>query len=83
VALWELRQRSDYESFRTALVAGYTQQRSLPSDQLDHLDLFIAIWEVAVGLWFAGTAQVNPVFRDQLDQELAGTARSLKLLLGP
>ena len=82
VALWELRQRADYGSFRAALVAGYTQHRPLPSDQLEHLDLFIAVREVAFGLWFAGTAQVNPVFRDQLDQELAGTARSLKLLLG-
>jgi Ser/Thr protein kinase RdoA (MazF antagonist) len=82
VALWELRHRPDYESFRAALVAGYTQHRPLPSDQLEHLDLFIAVREVAFGLWFAGTAQVNPVFRDQLEQELAGTARSLKLLLG-
>lgn len=81
VALWELRQRPDYESFRAALITGYTRHRALPGDQLDHLDLFIAVREVAFGLWFAGTAEVNPVFRDQLDDELAGTTRSLGTLL--
>ena len=81
VALWELRHRPDYDSFRTALVAGYTQHRPLPTDNLAHLDAFIAAREVAFGLWFAGTAQVNPAFRDDLDHELAGIADSLNTLL--
>lgn len=81
VALWELRHRSDYESFRAALVAGYTLHRPLLTEHLTHLDAFIAAREVAFGLWFAGTAQVNPVFRDHLDQELAFIADSLNTLL--
>ena len=81
VALWELRGRDDYESFRAALVAGYTEHRPLPPDQLAHLDAFIAAREVAFALWFAGTAEVNPAFRDQLEGELAGTADSLDMLL--
>jgi Ser/Thr protein kinase RdoA (MazF antagonist) len=81
VALWELRHRDDYESFRTALVAGYTERRPLPIEHLAHLDAFIAAREVAVGLWFAGTAQVNPAFRDDLDHQLASTADSLDVLL--
>jgi Ser/Thr protein kinase RdoA (MazF antagonist) len=80
VALWELRHRADYEAFRTAFLAGYTAHRSLSADQLTHLDTFIAIREVAFGLWFVGTAQVNPVFRDRLHRTLAGTAKSLDAL---
>jgi Ser/Thr protein kinase RdoA (MazF antagonist) len=81
VALWELRHRGDYESLRDALVEGYVEHRPLPSDQLAHVDDFIAAREVAVGLWLAGTAQVNPAFRDRLDRELANIAESLSILL--
>jgi Ser/Thr protein kinase RdoA (MazF antagonist) len=80
VALWELRHRADYEAFRTALVAGYTAHRPLPADHLAHLDTFIAVREVAFGLWFVGTAQVNPVFSDRLHKTLGGIARSLDAL---
>jgi Ser/Thr protein kinase RdoA (MazF antagonist) len=83
VALWELRHRDGYEAFRTALVAGYTAHRSLPKEHLDYLDTFIAVREVAFGLWFVGTAQVNPVFRDRLPQELAAIGRSLVVLQQP
>ncbi|MFC0434239.1 phosphotransferase enzyme family protein [Kutzneria buriramensis] len=81
VALWELRHRPDYEQFRTALIDGYSAQRALPAAQLDHLDTFIAVREVAFGLWFVGTAQVNPVFHSRLPRELAGIERSLATLL--
>jgi Ser/Thr protein kinase RdoA (MazF antagonist) len=80
VALWELRYRADYEAFRTALIAGYTAHRPLPADHLAHLDEFIAIREVAFGLWYVGTAQVNPTFRDRVPEVLAGIARSLAAL---
>ena len=80
VALCELRHRPDYQSFRTALIEGYTQYRALPPDQLVHLDDFIATREVAFGLWFVGTAQVNPAFRDELDHQLAAITKSLDAL---
>jgi Ser/Thr protein kinase RdoA (MazF antagonist) len=82
VALWELRHRDDYEQFRTALIEGYAQHRPPPSGDLAHLDDFIATRDVAFGLWFTGTAQVNPAFRADLDQVLASIARSLDTLLG-
>lgn len=82
VALWELRHRPDYESFRTALIGGYTRHRPLPTEDLEHLDAFIATREVAFGLWFAGMAQVNPAFHDDLDDVMAGAGRSLDVLLG-
>jgi Ser/Thr protein kinase RdoA (MazF antagonist) len=81
VALWELRHRADYIAFREALVEGYTEHRPLSGDQLADLDSFIAVREVAFGLWFVGTAQVNPLFRDNLDRELAAMGRSLDTLL--
>lgn len=81
VALWELRHRSDYANFRDALVEGYTEHRELAAEQLADLDVFIAAREVAFGLWFVGTAQVNPSFRDHLDDELAAITRSLETLL--
>lgn len=80
VALWELRHRPDYQSFRIALIEGYTRYRALPTDQLVHLDDFIATREVAFGLWFVGTAQVNPAFRDGLDHQLAAITKSLDAL---
>ena len=79
VALWELRHRHDYVQFRDALVEGYTQYRPPPGD-LAHLDDFIATREVAFGLWFTGMAHANPAFRDELDEVLLNTGRSLDTL---
>ena len=81
VALWELRHRNDYEDFRSALIYGYTQHRPLPPGAVAHLDDFIAAREVAFGLWFTGTAQVNPAFRAELGQVQADISRSLDILL--
>lgn len=80
VALWELRHRSDYTAFRDALVEGYTAHRALADEQIARLDVFIAAREVAFGLWFVGTARVNPRFRDNVDNELAAIRRSLDAL---
>jgi Ser/Thr protein kinase RdoA (MazF antagonist) len=81
VSLWELRYRDDYEDFRSALIDGYTRHRPLPPGVLAHLDDFIATREVAFGLWFTGTAQVNPVFRADLDQVQEDIGSSLDALL--
>jgi len=81
VALWELRHRSDYCAIRDAFVEGYSEHRVLTRDQLVDLDLFIAAREVAFGLWFVGTAQVNPLFRDNLEREVVAISRSLDTLL--
>jgi len=81
VSLWELRQRDDYEQFRTALIDGYIQHRPLPPGGLAYLDDFVAAREVAFGLWFAGTAEVNPVFRADLSQVLGNISHSLDALL--
>ena len=81
VALWELRLRNDYGDFRSALIDGYTQHRPLPPGSLAHLDDFIATREVAFGLWYTATAQVNPAFRADLDEMQEEIGRSLDTLL--
>jgi len=81
VALWELRHRGDYPAFRTALIDGYTAHRPLPAEHIAHIDTFIAVREVAFGLWFVGTAQVNPVFHERMPRELDAIGRSLAALL--
>jgi Ser/Thr protein kinase RdoA (MazF antagonist) len=82
VALWELRHRDDFPSFREAFVRGYTEHRQLPDDQLRHLDVFIAAREVAFGLWLAGMAQTRPAFREELAAEFEHIERSLGIVLG-
>jgi Ser/Thr protein kinase RdoA (MazF antagonist) len=81
VALWELRHREDYGRFRDALLEGYTAQRPLPAEQVALTDAFIAAREVAFGLWFVGTARVNPAFGEKLDEELGFVGSSLDRLL--
>ena len=71
-----VRIRWDWETF-----FGDTRHRPLPPGGLACLDDFIATREVAFGLWFTGTAQVNPVFRAELDQVQGEIGRSLDILL--
>jgi Ser/Thr protein kinase RdoA (MazF antagonist) len=64
VALWELRLRPDYPTYLAALRAGYLPGRTI---ELSRLDDYIALRQVAFGLWYTGTAQVNPAFAARLD----------------
>ena len=63
VALWELRLRPDYAAYLEALRAGYLPGRMI---DLTRLDDYIAVRQVAFGLWYTGTAQVNPAFAARL-----------------
>lgn len=81
VPLRELRRRTDYEHFRSALIDGYRQHRPLTPGSLAHLDDFIATREVEFGLWCTGVAQVNPVLRANLELVQADIGRSLDALL--
>ena len=81
VALWELRHRDDYPLLKDAFVRGYTEHRPLPSDQMVHLDAFIAAREVAFGLWLVGMAESRPSFRDALPAEFGYIERSLRIVL--
>jgi len=65
VALWELRDRPDYQEFHKALLAGYRLHRDI---DVTFLDDYIALRQVAFDLWCTGTAQVNPEFAGNLDK---------------
>ncbi|MFI9381307.1 hypothetical protein [Kutzneria sp. NPDC052558] len=71
-------EHDDYARLRSALLDGYTTHRPVESPAT--LDTFIAVREVAFGLWFAGTAQANPVFHDRLGHEFAAIRRRLATL---
>ncbi len=79
VPLWEYRGRPDYAEIRTALLNGYADSRELPD--VTHLDDFIATRDVAFGLWFAGMAQVNPAFAEDLDDVMQDVGLRLDRLL--
>jgi Ser/Thr protein kinase RdoA (MazF antagonist) len=79
VPLWEYRGRPDYAGIRTALLDGYADSRELPD--VTHLDDFIATRDVALGLWFAGMAQVNPAFAEDLDDVMEDIGLRLDRLL--
>lgn len=65
VALWELRDHQDYLAYRDALLSGYRSRRHV---DVEHLDDFIALRQVAFDLWYTGTAQVNTAFSARLDK---------------
>ena len=63
VALWEYRLEDDYPAYVDALRTGYETRRSV---DLSRVDDFIAVRQVGFGLWYTGTAQVNPAFAARL-----------------
>ncbi|MGZ5405781.1 MAG: phosphotransferase enzyme family protein, partial [Nocardioides sp.] len=80
VALWELRDRPDYPSFRDALLSGYRARREV---DVRYLDDFIALRQVAFDLWYTGTAQVNTAFAARLDKVHRWSLTMLDLVEAP
>ena len=64
VALWEFRLRANYSAYVDALRAGYASHRTIDDSRLD---AYIAVRQVAFGLWYTGMARVNPAFAARLD----------------
>ena len=77
VALWELRERPDYQDFHDALVSAYTARRAL---DVTHLDDFIALRQVAFDVWFTGMASVNPKMAANLRNVHEWSAQVLDLV---
>ncbi len=79
VALEHCRDDPAYPAFRDALLDGYAEVRSLPQEQLSHLDLFMAAFYVYLCLWAAGMSRLYPKHRDELlerQERAAGLALS-------
>lgn len=66
VSLEHCREDMEFSLFRDALLGGYAELRPLPEEQLEHLGLFMAAWDVYLSLWAAGMANLYPRHRDEL-----------------
>ena len=64
IALEHCRDDAAYPQYRDALLEGYAEFRSLPQEQLDQLDLFLAAWDVYLSLWAAAGAHLYPHHRE-------------------
>ena len=60
---------------RDALLDGYARVRSLPEDQLEYLDLFLAAYYVYLSLYAVAAAQVYPRHREELVRRMERASR--------
>ncbi len=77
LALEHCQEDEALPQFRDALLDGYTRVRSLPEDQLKHLDLFLAAYYVFLSLWAVAVAQRFPKYREELFRRME---RAFKLV---
>jgi Ser/Thr protein kinase RdoA (MazF antagonist) len=66
IALEHCQEDERLPQFRDALLDGYAQVRSLPGDQSDCLELFLAASCVYWSLWAAGAIRVYPHAKEEL-----------------
>lgn len=65
VALEHCRDDVAYTQFRDALLNGYSEVRTLPPAQLQHLDLFLVAWDVYLSLWATVGVHYFPSYREE------------------
>ncbi len=65
IALEHCREDDSYPEFRQALLEGYAEVRTLPQEQLQHLDLFLAAWDVYLSLWATVGVHYYPSYREE------------------
>jgi Ser/Thr protein kinase RdoA (MazF antagonist) len=74
VALEHCWQQAAFPRYRDALLGGYAGLRSLPTEQLDQLELFIAATEVYWNLWATGGTHLYPRLRAEFGERIRCTA---------
>jgi len=60
IALEHCWEESAYSQYMDALLKGYTEFRSLPTEHLMYMDLFRAAFYVYMGLWTVAMDQTHP-----------------------
>jgi Ser/Thr protein kinase RdoA (MazF antagonist) len=70
LALEHCQEDKDLPLYREALLDGYTQIRSITTDQLAHLDLFLAGYYVYLSLWAAAAALRYPNHKEELSRRM-------------
>ena len=63
-----------FPRYREALLKGYTELRSLPEEQIEHLELFLAALQVYWNLWAVGGTHLYPNLYQYYDERIAQTA---------
>lgn len=74
VALDACRDDPDYPAYREALLSGYAEIRSLPEQQLEQVELFLAGLQVYWNLWATGGAHLYPALLPEFRERIARTA---------
>ena len=80
-SLCHWQEARQWHKIRKVLLDGYAEIQPLPEEQLAHLDLFMAARHVSEMLWAIDLAQINPDFREQVDEWLAYAARHVNRYL--
>jgi Ser/Thr protein kinase RdoA (MazF antagonist) len=75
VALEHCREDEAFPQDRAALLGGYAEMHSLPEEQLKHLDLFMAAFDVYWSLWATAITHLYPDYREGLAGRLERSAR--------
>jgi Ser/Thr protein kinase RdoA (MazF antagonist) len=75
VAIEHCREDPAFTRYRDALLGGYAEYRSLPDEQLNQMELFLAASSVYWDLWAVGATHVHPEYleeyRQRIDREAA------------
>lgn len=66
VSLEQCYEEDDFPRYRDALLDGYAEVRTLPGEQLEHLELFLAAWYGYLALWCTAVAHLFPNARERL-----------------
>jgi Ser/Thr protein kinase RdoA (MazF antagonist) len=66
--------------YRETLLDGYTSVRSIPAEQIEHMDLFLAAYYVYLSLWAATATQRYPKHKDELYQRMERAFRHVQRL---
>jgi Ser/Thr protein kinase RdoA (MazF antagonist) len=74
VALDACRDDPSYPLYREALLNGYAEFRSLPEQQAEQIELFLAGLQVYWNLWAIGGVYLYPRLHQEFDERIARTA---------
>jgi len=81
LALEHCQEDAALQQYRDALLKGYTEVRSVPEEQLNHLDLFLSAYHVFSSLWAAAMTTLYPQHREELFERMARAAKLVRLYL--
>jgi Ser/Thr protein kinase RdoA (MazF antagonist) len=81
VALEHCREDTAYPEYRDALLEGYAEVRSLPAEQIEQLELFLATFQVYWRLWATGVVHLHPERKEQFFDRMERAARLVERYL--